>query len=217
MRAPLPQKTGNGFARSGGRLLQQICGVTRPVLVCSPPMLVVSIEVRTGHVCLRPREQVCYKPTSRAYPYFSQESVSPLRIVLLGPVFGSVVPTLPLLFSKGTAGTLFFCRVGHVAISIATSSHATRSRSGGRQHARCWTRALVSPSRGLPYLMEKRACAEVTDVTWASLPAHCASLQRGPPCQTLTQPQSGCWMSSYARAYERNMRGGMRTRSSPLG
>jgi len=136
MRAPLPQKTGNGFARSGGRLLQRICGVKRPVLLCSPPMLVVSIEVRTGHVCLRPREQVCCKPTSRAHPYFSQESVSPPCTVPLGPVFGSVVPTLPLLFSKGTAGALFFCRVGHVPISIATSSPVTRSHSSGGHHAR---------------------------------------------------------------------------------
>ncbi len=109
-RAPLPQKTGNGFARRGGRLLQRVCGVTRPVLLCSPPMLVASIEVRTGHVCPRPREQVCCKPTSRAHPYFSQESVSPPRTVLLGPVFGSVVPTLPLLFSKGTAGAVLLSR-----------------------------------------------------------------------------------------------------------
>jgi len=77
-----------------------------------------------------------------------------------------------------------------------------------------WTRSLVSPSRGPPYRIQKRGCAEVTDVSWVSLPPWCASPQRSTPCQRLTWLQSGCWKSSYTRPCERNMRGGMRTRSS---
>jgi len=188
MRAPLPQKTGNGFARSGGRLLQRICGVTRPVLLCSPPMLVVSIRRAYG---------TRVSAASGAGLLQADKPSTPLLLSRIG---------LSTMYRAPWTGVWFRCPHTPAAVleghrwrvvllsrrprsdlhrDLITCDTVTLKWRASRQS---WTRALVSPSRGSPYRMQKRGCTEVTDVSWASLTPWWASLQRGTPCQPLTWP-----------------------------